>query len=699
MTFSNNNLTVTALPGMGASQANQECMVLGTELMPQGPSKVMYSVVVNQTAGIAYTGIGLANYNESLWQYPGYFDSVGYYDDGRVFVNTDTVDTFSTFATGDVVDVAVDLGRGEVWFRANGGNWNAGGSADPATGTGGLNIAAVANQGPMTLALGPWYDDASSTGDQLTVAATSYFTVPAGFTFVPGVPGAGGTGGGGTADYGSTATPGTGGSAGGGGGRLYDSGAGGGGTGLYGRGTSGTAGSFVDTDTDPDGVATGGGGGSSNGITDNPGGQATPWNGGRGGWPGGGGGSATDYYDGGNGGALAYKNNYAVTPGEEFIVIPGVGGQGQNNGGSGATGGVRIVWPGDTRTFPVTNVGADTVAIPTLDITANTIPGGPGSTASITFDITSNGGSTVLETGVVYGLPGQVTYSDSVDVCDASSSTAERKAIRADDNCDNAFTTGLTGSQTISFNANSFLDDTINVRAYARNAAGVAYSATTLTWNVFICLAKGTLVTLADGSTKAIESITMSDSIKVWDFDNAVATSATPLWIKKSESTIQFNLIEFSDGTVLKTIGQHRIFNRQAGAFTYPMTDATPEGTVTVKSDGTEVTLVSKKVVYEKINYYNVITSGGYMNLYAEGILTSCRYSNIYPVADMRYSKDSRALRDRSEFAGIADRWIDGLRLTEQTTSLKDIKKYVDRLEKNEVKEIVAPARPAWQQQ
>ena len=470
----------------------------------------------------------------------------------------------------------------------------------------------------------------------------------------------------------------------------------GGGVSLYGRYTSGPAGTFVDANTDPAGIALGGGGGSNPFTDTSPGGQATPWNGGRGGWPGGAGASATGYWVGGNGGALAYRNNYAVTPGEQYTVLVGVGGQGQHDGGSGAHGAIRIVWPGDTRTFPSTNVAPDTVAVPTLAITDHNFPNF-STTGTLDWSITSDGGSDVLETGVVWGLSGQDTYLDSTDVCDGSSSTAQRKAIRADNDCGNAPTTGLTGAQTLNFNVYQFDNEEIQVRAYARNEAGVAYSPTTLTWTPVICLAEGTLITLADGTTKTIETVAMTDSLKVWDFDNSVATSALPLWIKQKESTIQYNLIRFSDGSELKTIGQHRIFNKQKGMFTYPMTDDTPIGTITVKSDGTEITVTSKQVVYESVNYYNVITSGGYLNMYANDILTSMRYNNIYPITDMQYVKDSRVLRNRSEFAGIADRWIDGLRLPEQTIDIKRIRKYVDRLEKNEKTQPTTGRIPSWQ--
>jgi hypothetical protein len=67
----------------------------------------------------------------------------------------------------------------------------------------------------------------------------------------------------------------------------------------------------------------------------------------------------------------------------------------------------------------------------------------------------------------------------------------------------------------------------------------------------------------------------------------------------------------------------------------------------------------------------------------------------MYPITNMQYSKDGRVLRDRNEFVGISDRWIDGLRLPEQTIDIKHIRKYVDRLEKNEKQETNTRTTPA----
>jgi hypothetical protein len=61
---------------------------------------------------------------------------------------------------------------------------------------------------------------------------------------------------------------------------------------------------------------------------------------------------------------LAYTNNRAVVPGTSYTVVVGSGGVGYCNGfsgarrgGDGAGGAVRIIWPGNTRSFPSTNTG------------------------------------------------------------------------------------------------------------------------------------------------------------------------------------------------------------------------------------------------------------------------------------------------------------------------------------------------------
>jgi hypothetical protein len=118
--------------------------------------------------------------------------------------------------------------------------------------------------------------------------------------------------------------------------------------------------------------------------------------------------------------------------------------------------------------------------------------------------------------------------------------------------------------------------------------------------------------------------------------------------------------------------------------FTYPMiSEDAPIGTTTFNSNGEEVTLIRKSVVYEEVNYYNVITDQ-HMNLFANGILTSCRYNNIYPIVDMKFVKEDRPVIS-NEVYGVDEKYYHGLRLAEQTLPVEETIKYVNRLVEHEV--------------
>ena len=106
------------------------------------------------------------------------------------------------------------------------------------------------------------------------------------------------------------------------------------------------------------------------------------------------------------------------------------------------------------------------------------------------------------------------------------------------------------------------------------------------------------------------------------------------------------------------------------------MTDETPIGTHTYTYSGNEVELIDKYVVDEEVVYYNINTTY-HINLFANGILTSCRYNNIYPIQNMKFIKESRPIIPRSAFEGIPDKYYEGMRLGEQTISIEDTIKYI----------------------
>ena len=233
----------------------------------------------------------------------------------------------------------------------------------------------------------------------------------------------------------------------------------------------------------------------------------------------------------------------------------------------------------------------------------------------------------------------------------------------------------------------------VSITAYAVDSRGYTfYAVVTDMWDVphGPCLVEGTQVTMSDGTHKAIEDIQHGELVRVWNFDLGEFSEAQPLWVKAAEETTGYDVYTFSDGTKLRTVGHH-VFNKQAGAFTKLKYAETPIGTTTFNEHGEEVTLLSKERVTAPTRYYNVWTQY-HLNLFADGILTSNRFNNIYPIVDMKFVKDNRVLRDLEEFTGIDEKYITGLRLQEQSQeyTAEYISNYVhNRLERLDIANTV----------
>lgn len=239
-------------------------------------------------------------------------------------------------------------------------------------------------------------------------------------------------------------------------------------------------------------------------------------------------------------------------------------------------------------------------------------------------------------------------------------------------------TTAIVGAGTYNDvvsinNVYNFANDSSNIASsYSiKDANGgehkVPYTLTSNT-TVFVshCFVEGTLITLANGSVKPVENINYNDDILVWDFDNGVQSSAKPCWIAKPNVAPCYWEITLSDGTILKLVGAngkaHRLFNSR-GKFVYPQDFE--NGEQTVKQDGSTPYIVKCEKVYKEVKYYNFATSHA-LNNYANGVLCGCRFSNVYPIENMKYIKNDRTLATREEYAEIPDKLFYGLRLAEQ---------------------------------
>lgn len=158
----------------------------------------------------------------------------------------------------------------------------------------------------------------------------------------------------------------------------------------------------------------------------------------------------------------------------------------------------------------------------------------------------------------------------------------------------------------------------------------------------WVCLIQGTQITLANGTKKPIEDITYDDELLVWNFYEGKFDTAKPCWIKVEQVAPEYNLCKFSNGAEIGFVGEggnigyHRIYNNQAKCFTHTGVAETPIGTTTFAEDMSMPTLIEQEVVKEEVKFYNIITDK-HFNLFANGILTSCKLSNKYAIADMKY--------------------------------------------------------------
>ena len=198
------------------------------------------------------------------------------------------------------------------------------------------------------------------------------------------------------------------------------------------------------------------------------------------------------------------------------------------------------------------------------------------------------------------------------------------------------------------------------------------------------CFLSGTQITLADGTRKNVEDITYNDVLKVWNFDTGEYDTATICWLTKPKlKNYHYYKLTFSDGTILKTTGQksnHKVYNVDERYF--KGVNITEIGDRIFTENGI-VTVVNKEYIEEEVLYYNLITSLRF-GCFANGVLTSDRYGNIYPIDEnMMFVKGDRQVRPYSEFeeAGISRYWYDNLRLGENTETVEETKKYIGRLE------------------
>ena len=138
------------------------------------------------------------------------------------------------------------------------------------------------------------------------------------------------------------------------------------------------------------------------------------------------------------------------------------------------------------------------------------------------------------------------------------------------------------------------------------------------------CLTGDMLITMADNTEKRMDKIQVGDKILSYN-GNALEEAVVTYSDADAEKTHNnYDVWEFSDGTIVKTVHRHRLYNCESEAFVNM--DEWKLGDHARTIDGKEIALVKHEHVDELVNHYTIFTDK-YNNYFVNGLLAGNKYS------------------------------------------------------------------------
>ena len=147
----------------------------------------------------------------------------------------------------------------------------------------------------------------------------------------------------------------------------------------------------------------------------------------------------------------------------------------------------------------------------------------------------------------------------------------------------------------------------------------------TITYANDWCLTGDMLITLADGTTKRVDTITLADKVLAYNPEtmDLEADEIIRCDSDKIKTHSEYDIWTFDDDTVVKTVHRHRFYNVERNAMVYM--DEWNVGDHAIKMDGTKVALVNHVNVQEEIRHYTIFTN--HQNYFVNGLLSGNRYT------------------------------------------------------------------------
>ncbi len=140
------------------------------------------------------------------------------------------------------------------------------------------------------------------------------------------------------------------------------------------------------------------------------------------------------------------------------------------------------------------------------------------------------------------------------------------------------------------------------------------------------CVTPDTMITLADGTQKRVDSLTGDELLLVWNMETGKLDSAPIMFVDRdAETLINVVYLTFSDGTVVKVITEHGFWDYDLNRYVYLDENAAAYiGHTFAKQDGdglSKVKLVDVTVKQEYSSAYSPVTAG-HLCYFVNGMLS-----------------------------------------------------------------------------
>lgn len=141
----------------------------------------------------------------------------------------------------------------------------------------------------------------------------------------------------------------------------------------------------------------------------------------------------------------------------------------------------------------------------------------------------------------------------------------------------------------------------------------------------FYCLTGDMLITLADGSQKRIDRLTLDDKVLSYNPDTVQleADEITYTDSMENKKHAEYDVWTFSDGTIVKTVHRHRLYNVERQAMVYM--DEWKIGEHAINSNGEYIELVNHENIKEEVRHYTLFTKN--QNYFVNGLLSGNRHT------------------------------------------------------------------------